>query len=182
MIHLSDDMKKQILQLASESNIYLEGNFLKMISADNDDELESYIKKASELDKTTRKKRLEITKQIQDQNNKLIQAQKDKDNLLHELEEALKKAETARESVQSDLDILQKKTQTELISTIVKVSLWMIIGIGVMTTILYFTMIIIGKTDAILGSAWSNMLSIILTNSFSIIGTIMGVKYATKEK
>ena len=28
----------------------------------------------------------------------------------------------------------------------------------------------------------SNMFSILLTNSFSIIGTIMGVKYASEEK
>jgi hypothetical protein len=32
-----------------------------------------------------------------------------------------------------------------------------------------------------LGSTWSNMLGILLTNAFSIIGTIMGVKYSGKE-
>ena len=34
----------------------------------------------------------------------------------------------------------------------------------------------------IIGSTWSNMFGILLTNSFSIIGTIMGVKYATDNK
>lgn len=34
----------------------------------------------------------------------------------------------------------------------------------------------------LLGSTWSNMFSILLTNSFSIIGTIMGVKYASEER
>ena len=39
-----------------------------------------------------------------------------------------------------------------------------------------------GLDTVLLGSTWSNMFSILLTNSFSIIGTIMGVKYASEEK
>jgi hypothetical protein len=38
------------------------------------------------------------------------------------------------------------------------------------------------KDTQIIGSTWSNMFGILLTNAFSIIGTIMGVKYASKEK
>jgi hypothetical protein len=38
------------------------------------------------------------------------------------------------------------------------------------------------KDTAIIGSTWSNMFGILLTNSFSIIGTIMGVKYAASSK
>jgi len=34
----------------------------------------------------------------------------------------------------------------------------------------------------VIGSTWSNIIGILLTNAFSIIGTIMGVKYASKEK
>ena len=34
----------------------------------------------------------------------------------------------------------------------------------------------------VIGSAWSNMFGILLTNAFSIIGTIMGVKYANGKK
>ena len=33
-----------------------------------------------------------------------------------------------------------------------------------------------------IGSTWSNMLSILLTNAFSIVGTLMGVKYASENK
>jgi hypothetical protein len=39
-----------------------------------------------------------------------------------------------------------------------------------------------GKDTQIIGSTWSNMLGILLTNAFSIVGTIMGVKYATEKK
>ena len=34
---------------------------------------------------------------------------------------------------------------------------------------------------ALLGNTWSSLLGILLTNSFSIIGTIMGVKYASES-
>jgi hypothetical protein len=39
-----------------------------------------------------------------------------------------------------------------------------------------------GKDTEIIASTWSNMFGILLTNSFSIIGTIMGVKYASSSK
>jgi len=39
-----------------------------------------------------------------------------------------------------------------------------------------------GKDTQIIGSTWSNMFGILLTNAFSIVGTIMGVKYASENK
>jgi hypothetical protein len=80
------------------------------------------------------------------------------------------------------LDLLQKKVQTELIGTIVRVALFIVIGIGIVTTILYSLAFFLDKDTTLLGNAWSNMFGILLTNSFSIIGTIMGVKYATESK
>ncbi len=38
-----------------------------------------------------------------------------------------------------------------------------------------------GKDTQIIGSTWSNMFSVLLTNAFSIVGTIMGIKYATQD-
>jgi hypothetical protein len=38
-----------------------------------------------------------------------------------------------------------------------------------------------GTDTQIIGSTWSNMFGILLTNAFSIVGTIMGVKYATEK-
>jgi len=39
-----------------------------------------------------------------------------------------------------------------------------------------------GKDTQVISAAWSNMFGILLTNAFSIIGTIMGIKYASKEE
>ena len=78
-----------------------------------------------------------------------------------------------------DLDVLQKRTQFELISVIVKISLAIIIGVGICTTLLYIFSMTTGKDTQLIGNTWSNIFGILLTNAFSIIGTIMGVKYAS---
>jgi hypothetical protein len=38
--------------------------------------------------------------------------------------------------------------------------------------------LLFGHDSKIIESTWSNLFGILLTNSFSIIGTIMGVKHA----
>ena len=91
-------------------------------------------------------------------------------------------AENAKKNVENDLDVLQKKTQYELINTIVRSALFVIIGVGIITTFLYVIAIFSGKETQIIGSTWSNMFGILLTNAFSIVGTIMGVKYASENK
>ena len=103
-----------------------------------------------------------------------------------ELKEALQLAKDATKEAQEDLDLLQKKTQFQLIENIVTCALYTIVGVGVIVTLLYVYSISIGSTEVtLIGNAWSNLFGILLTNSFSIIGTIMGVKYAnnsSKEK
>lgn len=97
-------------------------------------------------------------------------------------EKAKKDAENAKQEAINDLELMQKKTQFELIGTIVKVALWVILGVGITTTVIYLVALF-GKLDTtVIGSTWSNIIGILLTNAFSIIGTIMGVKYASKEK
>jgi len=81
----------------------------------------------------------------------------------------------------NDLDVMMKKSQSELIKIIVRVALAVIIGVGVVTTILYWVAIITKQDTQIIGSTWSNMFSVLLTNAFSIVGTIMGIKYATQD-
>ena len=88
-------------------------------------------------------------------------------------------AEKLRDAAVEDLDTLQKRTQFELIGLIVKSALYVIIGVGLITTGLYVFAMTNHYDTKILESSWSNMFGILLTNSFSIIGTIMGVKYAT---
>jgi len=96
-------------------------------------------------------------------------------------EDAKAEAEKAKDSALNDLDVLQKKSQTELITTIVKVALAVILSVGVITTIMYGIAMWTGKDTQIIGSTWSNMFGILLTNAFSIVGTIMGVKYASEK-
>lgn len=175
--------KEQLLDLYKTKKISLEGNILKVIEQDSDDtDFNQYLKDSLEKDKETRRKRLEVTKQVQEQNAALIQSQKDNENLMLDLKNALSDAEQAKEAALNDLDVMQKKNQTELISTIVKVALLVILSVGVITTVLYLVAMFTGKDTQIIGSTWSNMFGILLTNAFSIVGTIMGVKYASEKK
>lgn len=186
-----------ILFLQKEKRIFLEGNVLKVIQSEpGDQEFAEYLRVATEKDKESRRRRLEVTKQIQNQNAKLLVSQEENTTLMEELKVALKEAEEAKqvameakedaeqakEEALQDLDILQKRTQTELIGTIVRVALFVIIGVGLITTTLYIVAIFNNKDTQIIGSTWSNMFGILLTNAFSIVGTIMGVKYASEGK
>ena len=106
------------------------------------------------------------------------------DNLQVELENSkkLKDAiEIEKNNALNDLDAVIKKGQSELIQTIVKVALAVIVGVGAVTTGLYWVAIVTNQDTQIIGSTWSNMFSVLLTNAFSIVGTIMGIKYATQE-
>jgi nitrate reductase NapE component len=101
---------------------------------------------------------------------------------MYNTEKARIDAETAKQNAENDLDLLQKKNQSELISLIVRVALWIIIGVGFITTGVYVFTMLMGKDTQVISAAWSNMFGILLTNAFSIIGTIMGIKYATQNK
>jgi PAS domain S-box-containing protein len=105
-------------------------------------------------------------------------------NLELELENSkkLKDAiEVEKDKALNDLDAVIKKGQSELIQTIVRVALAVIVGVGAVTTMLYWVAIVTSQDTQIIGSTWSNMFSVLLTNAFSIVGTIMGIKYATQD-
>jgi len=123
------------------------------------------------------------------QNKELLAWQQDNQRMSVELQQEMAKSELARIQAEeaktaavNDLDVLQKKKQTELIGNIVKIALGVIISIGIITTFMYILALVINKDTQMIGSTWSNMLGILLTNAFSIIGTIMGVKYSGKEE
>ena len=211
-----------LLEIAKHKRVYVEGNFLKLIEPEEgDEEFEEYLKLCKEKDSTSRRKRLEVTKQVQKQNSELEKAQKENKRVNRQLEKALNEAidsaeqskkskeeaekakeelevalqlaeqskeeahklkaeaEHAKEVAETDLSLLQKKTQTELMGNIVRVALWVIMGVGFVTTGLYVFVLLLGHDSKIIESTWSNLFGILLTNSFSIIGTIMGVKHAS---
>lgn len=224
MIKFSANTKKQLLDLYKAKNIGLEGNILKLIDSEDDSDFSQYIKTCIDKDKESRKKRLDITKQIQNkntelenlntenirileelqltldsvesskkqiecQNDELVSWKEENERIQFELQEEMKRTDLARQDAENaktnaltDLDLLQKKTQTELMGNIVKVALGVIMFVAVITTAMYVFSIVMGKEVNTIGPAWSNMFGILLTNAFSIVGTIMGVKYATKNK
>ena len=220
MIEITDYTKSKLLELKEVKGITLEGNILKLIDAGDDEVFKDYLDESIKKDKDTRRRRLDITKKIQSQNNELSKSQKENDRVNRQLNKALKEtdifyrgaikakddaesskiealhqkrkaenarkesekareeAENAKKVAETDLEIIQKKSQFELIGTIVKVALYIILGVGLVTTALYLVVLFNGMDSTIIGSTWTNIISILLTNSFSIIGTIMGVKYA----
>ena len=179
-----------LIKIQTERKLSLEGNILKVLEAETGDtDFENYLKVSLDKDRENRIKRLEITKQIQLQNKELNNKQEENQRIneelkiaLFEAENAKKLAEEAKEAALDDLELVQKKAQTELIGMIVRIALWVIVGVGVVTTLMYMLSIITGKDTQMIGSTWSNMFGILLTNAFSIVGTIMGVKYASENK
>ena len=219
MIVLDKDTKKILIETLKTKNIGLEGNITKLIDAQDDEEFKQYLKTCIDKDMTSRRKRLEMTKQVQVQNKDLTTLNEENQRILAELQETLKNveeskmtfevqnrelnewklenirltdelqnemlkseqarivAENAKNEAENNLDLIQKKTQFELINNIVRVALYVIIGVGGITTGIYVYSMSIGMDTDIIGSTWSNMFGILLTNSFSIVGTILGVKY-----
>jgi hypothetical protein len=189
MVEVTEHTRNVLLEVAKKRKIYIEGNFLKILKAPKGDkEFEEYLKLCKEKDSNARKKRLEVTKQVQEQNKQLEAKQDENESLMQELQTALDQAELSkaeaeklRDAAVEDLETLQKKSQFELVGRIVKIALIVIMGVGLITTALFAYTLVIGQENPILESTWSNLFGILLTNSFSIVGTIMGVKYATGE-
>ena len=188
--------REELLKLAKK-RIYLEGNILKVLKAkEGDTEFKKYLEEAKTRDKTSRKKRLEVTKQVQEQNKELVTKQEENDALMVDLQDALEEAKNAtweaeklreeaeksKDKALEDLELMQKRSQFELIGMIVRIALIVICGVGIITTIMYAIALYSGEDTQIIGSTWSNMFGILLTNAFSIVGTIMGVKYASEKE
>lgn len=180
MISSKDTVKEAILK-AKAKKVYIEGNFVKLLAKTSDAEVLEYIAECKRRDQQHRRKRLDITKQVQAQNKELEEAAVVKEALVLELQNSLEETKKLRDEAIEDLEVMQKRTQFELISTIVKVALWVIVGVGILTTVMYGMALVSGTDTQIIGSTWSNMFGILLTNAFSIVGTIMGVKYATEK-
>jgi hypothetical protein len=223
MIVFDSKSKKQLIDLFEKKKIGIEGNILKIIDVEGDEKFAEYIQNSVEKDKENRKKRLEITKQVQIQNKELTESQKSLEESQRNLQESLEQiqvsmkevedarqeserlrleaeearieaekakeealeakesAEAAKSQVESDLDILQRRTQNELIGTIVRVALFVICGVGFVTTGVYLLALFTDKDTQVIASTWANIVGILLTNAFSIVGTIMGVKYASEK-
>jgi hypothetical protein len=189
MIKITEHTRNVLLEVAKKKKIYVEGNFLKLLKAPpGDKEFADYLKLCKEKDTANRRKRMDVAKDVQRQNKDLLIAAEENEQLTQDLQIALEEAETAkieaeklRDNAMEDLELLQQKTQFELVGTIVRIALAIIVGVGILTTVMYGMAIVTDQDTQIIGSTWSNMFGILLTNAFSIVGTIMGVKYATEK-
>jgi methyl-accepting chemotaxis protein len=150
------------------SSIFLKATYNPIFS--NDGTCKKVMKIASDITETI------ISKKQVEELSKNLQVELDNSNNLK------LSVEREKDAALNDLDVLIKKSQSELITTVVRVALMVICGVGLVTTILYGVAIFTSKDTQIIGSTWSNMFGILLTNAFSIVGTIMGVKYATEKK
>jgi hypothetical protein len=190
---LGESVVEQLRQVAAEHDLYLEGGILRLVSVDDrSPESVKYVEEAKRLDKARRRERLEFTKGVQrrnkeyqQQNGELKKERGRNDALMVQLKDEKSRTEQALETVKKDLDYAQRKNQFELVENIVTAALRVIIGVGVVTTVMYAVALFVTEDPAavtLLGSTWSNLLGILLTNSFSIVGTIMGVKYASDQR
>ena len=201
MITLSDATWDALIKARDDSGVLLEGKLLKIIDKRGlAEEKAAYLEQAVAAGKFKERQRLDISKEYQKEKAALVAAEQENEALLKELRDALEEArqeriaadearaeaESAKELVEADLEFMMQRTQFELMGRIVQVSLVVILGVGVITTVLYALALFGFSRDpadtALLANTWSNMFGILLTNSFSIIGTIMGVKYATEKQ
>ena len=177
---IEEDKNTRRIRLSITKTIQSQNNELNELNKEN-------IRILSELNDTLEtvesdKLTYEVqNKELNDWKLENIRLTEELKNEMVKSEQARISAETAKENAENDLDIIQKRNQTELISIIVKVALWMIIGVGIITTVVYIITLIMDKDTQVISAAWANMFGILLTNAFSIVGTIMGIKYASKN-
>lgn len=211
-MRLPKEAWNSLLQVAEENNLYIEGNILNVLDPGDNAAAAEYLADASKTSNAKRQKRLEVTKKAQQEQRELKEANEQNTKLMAELTDALQEAklaqsqaeeareesdrhrrdaeearilaEKAKTTAESDLDFMQKQKQFRLINQIVRSSIYVICGVGLITSALYVFLIVRNADESqisMMGNTWSNMFGILLTNSFSIIGTVMGVKYATDK-
>jgi len=60
MIKLTDDIKKSLIELSETKGVFLEGNIIKLMDPDGDEEFTEYLKKCSERIPLTEEKDLRL--------------------------------------------------------------------------------------------------------------------------
>jgi len=210
VIQLDANTWATLIATAGAKKVYISGNILRLIDVSADEAHAAYVAAATDKDSIKQRRRLEVNKKTQSVMKQLQETSAQNDKLVAEIQEALRdaeesqqqeelaraeadkqkdaaeqataRAEQARQIAESELESARKRKQFELMGQIVSVALWVICGVGIITTGFYFYAIYNESPEAtLLGNTWSNMFGILLTNSFSIIGTVMGVKYATER-
>ena len=108
MITFDQKSKKQLIQLFEDKKIALEGNILKLIDTSGDEDFENYVKSSIEKDRETRRKRLEITKQVQVQNKELLESKGELEIIQKNLEDSFEKLQKSMEEVEASKEESEK--------------------------------------------------------------------------
>ena len=72
MIEITEHTRNVLLEVAKTKKIYVEGSFLKLLKAPpGDKEFAAYLKTCKEKDTANRRKRMDVAKEVQQQNKDL---------------------------------------------------------------------------------------------------------------
>ena len=113
---LDKNTKKELIELFKSKSIGLEGNIVKLINSDGDEEFASYLKQCSEKDVALRRKRLEMTKQVQTQNAELSKLNDANQKMMEELQNTLTSMEEQKNQIESqNSELLTWKQENEKI-------------------------------------------------------------------
>jgi hypothetical protein len=168
-----------ILLEISEKGIYLEGALLKVVIRGNtldDSDWIEYLKVASSRDEIKSSERVELTQEALNQKSELERAHKKIKQQYELLKKEKAKVEDDVCTLEKNLKVLREKNQLKLMNNVVNICLRIIIGIGLSCSIILVVMILFGKQSDLVESTWSQSILLMLSNSFSIIATIQGVK------
>lgn len=111
MLTFSADIKRQLISISEDYKVFLEGSILKIINHEGDEAFKQYLDTAKRLDKGVRIKRLDITKQIQDQNKELKRVNDNVETLNTALRESLSKEVYANKMIRVHSNQLEKQNR-----------------------------------------------------------------------
>ena len=135
---LNTESVNNLLDLYRSKKVLLEGSIIKVLEKEKySEEFLDYLKVCKEKDNLSRKKRLEVTKEVQKQNKKLAAASIENERITKQLSKSLEEvskseqeairlrneAEKLKDDAMEDLELLQQKTQFELVGTIVRIGI-----------------------------------------------------------
>ena len=95
-IKFCKETRDALLELKKTKRVNIEGNILKLIDASEDPEMEKYVKESIKNQKDLQRKRLDITKQVQEQNKELTETKLEIERINEELKEALVSSEKSK--------------------------------------------------------------------------------------
>ena len=100
MIKIDSNTKKTLMDLYTKKGIGLEGNITKLIDTEDDEDFKKYLKDCETKDGDKRRKRLEMTKKIQKQNEELVTLNQKNEKMMEDLQSTLKEAEEQKVKIE----------------------------------------------------------------------------------